>query len=237
MVSIAFGLAALVALWWLAKGFAHANPAVLVRLLRQVGGVAAFGTAAFLLFRGRIDMAVALGGVGAWLLGVRGFAVPGWAKRTQPTAGSVSRVRSALLEMALDHDSGNLTGQVLAGPFEGRDLDTLDEPELAALAELCVHSDPDGARLLQSYLDRRFPGRGEAAQSDADPSFRQGDRTQAMSEKEAYEILGLDAGAGAEDIRRAHRELMKKLHPDQGGSTYLATRVNQAKDVLLSRHR
>jgi len=118
-----------------------------------------------------------------------------------------------------------------------RTLDDLDEAALASLATLCRQADPDGLRLLEAYLDRRFPGRRETAQEDAHPGPSPRAPAGAMTEQEAYEVLGLPAGAGEDEVRRAHRALMKKLHPDQGGSTYLATRVNQAKDVLLNRHR
>ena len=139
-----------------------------------------------------------------------------------------------MIEMQLDHATGDLNGIVLAGPLEGRALDTLTRPDCLALYALARSDDPDGARLLETYLDRRFAGWREATQSQGDPRGSGG--AGAMTPEEAYQVLGLPQGAGAEDIARAHRALMKKLHPDHGGSTSLAARVNQAKDALLRRH-
>jgi DnaJ domain len=93
-----------------------------------------------------------------------------------------------------------------------------------------------GRELLASYLDRRYPRWREHVHDDAAAGRRSPPPSGKMSEQEAYQILGLQAGASADEIGRAHRGLIKKLHPDQGGSTYLAARVNEAKDVLLRRH-
>jgi hypothetical protein len=231
------GLFAAALLWWFLKSFARANPTKLAVLLRRAGGAAAFLLALVLLLRGRIDMAMLAAGAGAWLLDWTGLSIPGFRRAGAARPGSVSRVRSAMVEMELDHDTGRMRGTVLAGGFTGRVLDDLGPEDLQHLGEECRAADPDGYRLLEAYLDRRFAGRREHAERHRDAGPRPDLQRGAMTEQEAYEILGLEPGAQPEAVRRAHRNLMKKLHPDQGGSTYLASRVNQAKDVLLNRHR
>jgi hypothetical protein len=237
MITVLYGAGALVALWWLSKTFTTTNPTALAKALRLVGGVLALGVAVLLVLRGRIDMAFLLGGAGAWLLGWNGLPIPGFGSRTAKRPGAVSRVRSAMIEMELDHDSGDMDGTVLAGAKAGRKLASLSELELKLLYDECVGADPDGLRLLEAYLDRRFAGWRKDADRDRDPGPLREPPPGAMTEQEAYQVLGLQPGAGVDEIRQAHRTLMKKLHPDQGGSTYLASRVNQAKDILLSRHR
>ena len=135
--------------------------------------------------------------------------------------------------MRLDLDSGELNGQVVAGPHAGHSLDEFD---LAQLTAMIGGFDAESVSLLESYLDRRFPAWRQNAQGNAAGGQRRPPSGGKMTDEEAYQILGLQPGAGRDDISRAHRGLMKKLHPDQGGSTYLAARVNEAKDTLLRTH-
>jgi len=247
MISLLYGVLAVLLLWWLSRLYARTNPRVLVRLIKAVAGTAALALAALMLVRGRIDMALLIGGFAAWLLGWSAGlpGLPGGLGRlgpgspsSGPATGKTSRVRSAMIEMTLDHDSGEMNGSVLAGAFAGRGLDELGERELQTLYTECAGAgDQEGLRLLEAYFDRRFPGWREDTHADADAGAGREAEAGAMTEEEAYQILGLEPGADVAAIRRAHRALMLKLHPDQGGSTYLAARVNQAKDMLLSRHR
>lgn len=237
-MSLIYGIAMVALIWWLARVFARANPKTLASTVKRVGGGLLLGLAALMLFRGRIDMAFLVGSAGVWLLGWGvGLRLPGIRGGATRSPGSTSRVRSAMVEMELDHDTGAMRGTVLAGPFSGRALDALSPEDLQRLAQDCAHQDPDSLRLLEAYLDRRFPGRREHAERDQDPGSVRQPQPAAMTEEEAYQILGLQPGASLDEVRRAHRTLMKRLHPDQGGSTYLAARVNQAKDILVSRHR
>jgi hypothetical protein len=185
--------------------------------------------------RGRLDIAIPLGLTGLGLLGWLPWSMPGLTARTQKSAGQVSRVRSAFVEMELDHDTGGMRGRILAGRHEGAALDALD---VATLTGFLPEIDEESRALLMAYLDRREPGWREHAQGDAAAGAdRRAWSGGKMTEEEAYQILAVQPGASAQDIGRAHRALMKKLHPDQGGSTYLAARVNEAKEVLLRRHR
>jgi len=222
------------------KIWTGADPKVLAKVAIRTLAYVAIATAAVMLAMGRIAVAVPLGMVGLVMLGrldpgriggpygaILGTLFGG--KR----APKVSRVSSPLLEMELDHASGNLTGRVVGGVHAGARLEDLDLATLVALRAAC---DAQSLSLLEAYLDRRAPAWRENAQGDAGggQGGATGTRSGAMTEQEAYEVLGLEPGAGAEAVRAAHRSLMKKLHPDQGGSGYLAARVNHAKDVLLN---
>ncbi len=233
MPTVVFGVLVLVLALWLLNAYSKADPKVLAQILRPAGGILALVAAAFLFFRGHVETAVPLGLFGLGLLGWGPFAATGWFQRTRKTPGQVSRVRSAFVEMELDHDSGAMRGRILAGRHEGTTLDALD---VTTLLGLLSEIDPDSRALLEAYLDRRDPdwrSRVQGAAGTRETPPRRGP----MTEDEAYQVLGVRAGASAEEIGRAHRTLMKKLHPDQGGSNYLAAQINEAKEVLLRRHR
>jgi DnaJ-domain-containing protein 1 len=225
----------------LLQTFRAANPAVLARALKIVGGVLALAAAAFIGLKGEFAVAIPIGVFGAGLLGWSPFGgsrlghfggLFGGAGARR-SAGQTSQVRSQYLEMNLDHDSSRLTGRIVAGPNAGRSLDQFSLSQLLALVPTF---DAESVALLESYLDRRFPAWRQNAQGNAAGGQSRASSGGKMTEEEAYQILGLQPGAGRDEISRAHRGLMKKLHPDQGGSTYLAARVNEAKDTLLRTH-
>ena len=232
MPAFLLGVLALLLLVFAVSAFVKADPKQVARVLRWIGGGAALLLAGFLLFRGAIAAAIPLGAFGLSLLGWASFWPATFGARTQRSAGQASRVRTAFLEMELDHDTGRMNGHVLAGNYQGASLEALDR---ATLIKLLNEIDDDSRDLLGAYLDRREPGWREYAQG-AGAGARPADGSK-MTEREAYQILGLQPGASPEEISRAHRSLIKKLHPDQGGTTYLAARINEAKDVLLRRHR
>jgi DnaJ-domain-containing protein 1 len=241
MPTLIAGAVAVFLLYMLLQMFRAANPAVLARAVKIVGGVVALAVAAFTGLRGELAVAIPIGIFGAGLLGwspmgtsafsnIGGIFGRAGARRS---AGQASQVRSQFLDMRLDHDSGELSGRIIAGAHAGHSLDEFDLPQLTAMV---AGFDAESVSLLEGYLDRRFPAWRQNAQGDPAGGQRRSAASGKMTDEEAYQILGLQPGAGRDDISRAHRALMKKLHPDQGGSTYLAARVNEAKDTLLRTH-
>ncbi|MEZ5906713.1 MAG: DnaJ domain-containing protein [Geminicoccaceae bacterium] len=116
------------------------------------------------------------------------------------------------------------------GRFAGRELAALSQGELLDLLAEAGISDPQSSSLLEAYLDRRFPDWREAEREGPAAAGSAG-----MGEQEALEILGLQKGAGPDAIKEAHRRLMTKVHPDSGGSNFLAAQINRAKDLLLGK--
>ncbi|MGB3867615.1 MAG: DnaJ domain-containing protein [Xanthobacteraceae bacterium] len=239
MATLIAGAVAVFVLYTLLQMFRSANPAVLARAIKIAGGIVALAVAAFVGIKGELAVAIPLGVFGAGLLGWSPFGTRfpnfgGVFGGGKPSGGQRSQVRSRFLDMVLDHDSGRLNGTIVGGPNAGRALDDFDLPALAAMM---TQFDAESCALLEGYLDRRFPAWRQHAEGDPAAGQRRAASSGKMTDEEAYQILGLEPGAGRDEIGRAHRALMKKLHPDQGGSTYLAARVNEAKDTLLRTHR
>jgi hypothetical protein len=211
----------------------RANPSSLARGMRMVllvlGAVAA---GAMLIFGIRF-----LPSLLSELLGLAGLVITGLiarALRNRPSGGFSSpgtarrtEVRTAFLQAWIDHGTGDVGGTVLTGRFAGRTLDRLSDSELLDLHEEC-RNDADSLRVMEAYLDRRLNVDWRTAKQ---PPPR-GPRTD-MTRAEALAVLGLAEGASEEEIKAAHRRLIRRTHPDAGGTADLAARINRAKDVLV----
>lgn len=215
---IGFSVVVLLVMWLLATGklwaAVAAVPAILMWFMRMFTG---------LRYAQMFGRMFGLGGAG------RGWSNPG--ADNGPTPGQGSDVRTRFVIMHLDHASGHVSGQVLDGQFSGRALESLSVDELLHLLQE-AQVDLDSARVIEGYLDRRAPNwRGVHRQQQSTPHTDPG----SMGREEALKVLGLKDDANEEEIKAAHRRLMANLHPDKGGSDYLAQQINRAKDVLLNK--
>jgi hypothetical protein len=147
--------------------------------------------------------------------------LPLWLSRT----GGRASFKTEHLDVQLQVQTGQMRGTVRKGPHAGKAIEQLSSEELNELADYYRERD------FKSYYLIRFarPG-GSATGGGAQqppPHFAN------PSRDEALQILGLSGNPSREDIIAAHRRLINKLHPDRGGSDFLAARVNQARDILL----
>ena len=228
------GIVLLLLLLVAARGFVNTDPARLGRFIRwfliSLGAFGACAVVVLLVASDRLGPALALMGFLAPVI-VRGRTVwRRWQNAAGPRAGNTSEATTHYLRMRLDHDTGGMSGTVLKGRFAGRRLDELAESDLIELWRECRLGDEASARLMESYLDRLGADWRGAAGADARSGASPNDT---MTREEALAILGLVPGATAAQVKEAHRSLMMKLHPDHGGSTYLAAKINRAKEILL----
>lgn len=148
-----------------------------------------------------------------------------------PSAGGASDVETRYLRMTLDHETGAMDGVVLEGTHQGRRLTELAPDDLLELLSVCRAEDAQSASVLEAYLDRVHGDAWREAWRGGEGTG--GGEARTMTPAEAREILGVAEGASREQIIEAHRRLMQKNHPDRGGSTYLAAKINQAKEILI----
>ncbi len=214
---------------WLIRKFAKTTPSQAAGLTRKLAGGALIALSGLLALRGLSQFAVPLFAVGLGLIG-QSTVFPNGFPWNKKSAGQKSRVATGILAMELDHDSGKMTGRVISGPFKGTNLEEMDATNLQSLYDYCARASDQSISLLEAWLERNKPDWREAWTGTHRAKQAS---TGAMSRDEALSVLGLKAGATNEDIKNAHRRLMKDFHPDRGGSDYLAAKINQAKDILL----
>lgn len=150
-----------------------------------------------------------------------------------PSPGQTSDVETRFLRMTLNHDTGEMDGEILEGPHRGKRLSAVALDDLLGLLDECRREDAQSAAVLEAFLDRRFgeEWRGDTGADDSRDKGVPGDSR--MNSEEARSILGVGKDASREEIVAAHRQLIQKLHPDRGGTAYLAAKLNEAKRVLL----
>ena len=238
MAQLFVGIVVLVAVMMIARWFVSATPATVLRTAKWTGAALAVGGGALLLTTGRAGWVLAaLAGLVPWVF--RFIHLHNLYRTMRVTfnrmssgrskSGSASRVETRFLRMSLDHDSGELFGEVLDGPYRGRTLSQLSFDEAMELRRQCA-ADPQSGQILDTWLERTWPDwRQRTARESRSSSASEGP----MTREEAEAILSVKPGASREEIKAAHRHLMSRMHPDHGGSNYLAAKINQAKEILL----
>lgn len=228
--------ALVLAVWLILRWLIRAEPRQILRVLRGIGWTAGALIVIYATLTGRLPVLL---GIAAFLIPLitRWRALQNMLKTARgPTPGQGSEVRTRFVLMRLDHDTGEMDGTVVEGRFAGRELSSLTFVNILEILEAARIADQQSAQVLQAYLERMH---GEAWQAHMAGSGAGSHRDAGapaggpMSAKEARAILGVGVDAGPEAIKQAHRRLMKQVHPDHGGSDYLAARINEAKEVLL----
>ena len=148
-------------------------------------------------------------------------------------AANESRVATRSILLVIDQLSGRIHGKFLAGPHVNQGLDEVPTQDLVDLLAHWYASDLASAEALEVYLERERHQPVRRPTTSHRPDGPKPTAVQRMLAEEARAVLGLAPGASPDEVRAAHRRLVQRLHPDRGGSDYLAAKINEAKDVLL----
>ena len=221
------------------RWYISANPATLVKVLKWTLIGTILTAIMFFIVSGRFSLAFAtVPALLPWLMRLRQAVRLAKSfnhmskKASNSKSGQTSRITTKYLDMKLDHDTGILSGQVIHGKFYGQNLSDLSDQHLVQLFDELELYDIESIQILLSYVSReRKDWRAHSKKS------YKNEENGPMTEKEAYDILGLELGVPEKDILNAHKQLIFHLHPDKGGSTFLASKVNQAKDTLLNKNK
>lgn len=243
MAYLLLGVGLFLLLFVLLNWAANASPRSLLNSGKWVLGILAGLIALGLIATGRFGLLwMALIGFLPWLsrfMNLRRM----WKTMQGPRPGANSTVRSRFFAMALDHQTGEMDGEVLEGVYRGRRLSDIEPADLVSLHAEIRAVDQKSADLLEAYLDRthgtewRQDRQEDGGSADSEGQSRTAGSSGGMSRSEALAVLGLQDSCTPEEIRLAHKRMMKTAHPDAGGSDYLAAKVNEAKDVLLGKAR
>lgn len=219
------------------RHFSPIDPKKLASYLQTMAAITLGGLALVMLMRGSVFTAATLGGISLavatgrfqWLASL----LQGGALNAPREAGS--RVTTKWLDLTLDQATGEISGAVRAGRFAGRSIGDLKLADLISLQHECAADDQQSAAILSAYLDRVHGESWREAEQPRAETRGEGIKTSTsgLSRDEAYDVLGLAPGASDSEVAEAHRRLMMLMHPDRGGSDYLAAKINAAKALLL----
>lgn len=241
------GIAVLAGLLLAAKWYSTADIQAIRRAFKWVLGLLIVAVALYLVLSGRWLFALMslpflwplLRASRSMTTAARNFSRMAEAGTAGGASGQTSDVETRFLRLKLDHDSGEISGDILDGAFAGRRIEDLEREDVIALFDQCTRDDPESAQILEAYLDRVHPDWREAAEHGAGHASgghaggQSGQSAGAMGRDEALAVLGLEEGATRSDIKAAYQRLISGLHPDKGGSDYLAAKLNEARAVLL----
>jgi hypothetical protein len=238
---ILIGVALLVAILLINKPKLITNPKLISKHFPHMGAIASFTFAVLSLLYGRFFLAIPAFLLGYYLLGR--IRLPWLWTHTSNTRNGRSTIRTPMLELVYERRTGYMDGLIRSGRYGGRRLSELSRSEMEHLLAEAQSRDTSTATLLEGYIRHMQSGGKTGFQTNdyeeeyvaEEPRNARNARVvrSNMTRGEAFDVLGLKPGASRGEIQKAHRDLMKRYHPDHGGSTYLATKINEAKDVLL----